>query len=392
LNATVGAYFAATGTTGDLTAANIADPKNQAYIRDLEHSIVHYGDTTLTFLTALQRADDAGRALSYISAVTVEEDSVWAYNQGDPTGDPALLHQHAKPRTPLVAIYPAEGTIYSDHPFVPLTWMDAQKRKAADDFLTYLHSSSVQAGFQQFGYRDRQEHAGSEISAANGLDPRQPRTTLTLPSANGLSSMLDAWAGLRKPARVLFAVDRSGSMLDMVPGTGRTKADLAKSAATSAMDYFGTQDEVGLWMFAARLKGEQDWLELQPVAPMDAAHRAALKQSLHDLTVDGGTGLYDTTYDAFSAVKNGSTAGTIQAVVVLTDGMNERTGGLDLETLVSRLGHQTGEPVRVFTVAYGADADKAVLQKIAQATDAAEYDSADPNSIQEVLTEVVSNF
>jgi Ca-activated chloride channel family protein len=181
-------------------------------------------------------------------------------------------------------------------------------------------------------------------------------------------------------------------MLDMVPGTGKTKADLAKAAAIRAMDYFGNQDSVGLWMFAARLSGERDWRELQPVARMDAAHRSALKQSLHDLTVDGGTGLYDTTSDAFDTIKAGATPDAIQAVVVLTDGMNERTGGIDLETLLGRLQNRSGEPVRVFTVAYGADADKAVLQKIAQATDAAEYDSADPNSIQEVLTEVVSNF
>lgn len=392
LNATVGAYFAATGTTSDLTSADIGNPRNQAFVRDLERSIVHYGDTTLTFLSALQRADDEGRALSYISAVTVEEDSVWAYNQGDPTGDPARLHQHAKPRTPLVAIYPAEGTIYSDHPFVPLTWMGPQKRKAADDFLAYLHSAPVQADFQQFGYRDWKQHPGSEISAANGLKPGQPKTTLSLPSANGLSSMLDAWSVLRKPARVLFALDRSGSMLDVVPGTGKTKADLAKAAAIQAMDAFGGQDEVGLWMFAARLRGEQDWQELQPIARMDPGHRAALKQSLHDLTVDGGTGLYDTTWDAFNTIKTGSAPGTIQSVVVLTDGMNERTGGLDLETLLGRLSHQSGEPVRVFTVAYGGDADRDVLRKIAQATDAAEYDSSDPNSIQEVLTEVVSNF
>ena len=38
----------------------------------VEKSIVHYGDTTLTFLTNLQAADDAGRGLTYVSAVAVE--------------------------------------------------------------------------------------------------------------------------------------------------------------------------------------------------------------------------------------------------------------------------------------------------------------------------------
>lgn len=81
---------------------------------------MHYGDTTLTFLSNLQKADDLGAGLSYISAVAVEEKSVWGYNQGNPSGDPATLGKHAKPKTPLVAIYPKEGTLLSDSPYAVL--------------------------------------------------------------------------------------------------------------------------------------------------------------------------------------------------------------------------------------------------------------------------------
>ena len=51
--------------------------------------MVHYGDTTLTFLANMAKADAAGKGLTYVSAVTVEEKSVLDYNQGNPTGDPA---------------------------------------------------------------------------------------------------------------------------------------------------------------------------------------------------------------------------------------------------------------------------------------------------------------
>lgn len=91
LNATVGAYFAATGTTSDLRPEDITDPKNMKFVSDIEKGIVHYGPITLTFLANLQRADDRGEAMSYISAVTVEEDSVWSYNHGNPSLDPANL-------------------------------------------------------------------------------------------------------------------------------------------------------------------------------------------------------------------------------------------------------------------------------------------------------------
>ncbi len=95
-------------------------PKVQDFVRGVESSVVHYGDISLTFLANLQRADDRGEGLTYISAVTVEEKSVWDYNQGNPEGDPETLGEHPPPSVPLVAIYPEEGTLVSDHPFVPL--------------------------------------------------------------------------------------------------------------------------------------------------------------------------------------------------------------------------------------------------------------------------------
>ncbi|MDP9239477.1 MAG: substrate-binding domain-containing protein, partial [Actinomycetota bacterium] len=104
LNATIGTYFAATGRSSDLSVADVADPKVVAYVKGVESSVVHYGDTTLTFLANLQAADKAGQGLTYISAVTIEEKSVWDYNQGNPSGDPKTLGKAPKPRTPLVAI------------------------------------------------------------------------------------------------------------------------------------------------------------------------------------------------------------------------------------------------------------------------------------------------
>ena len=153
LNATIGAYFAATGTTSDLTARDVADAKTRSFVGGVEQSIVHYGDISMTFLGNLLRADDRGESMAYISAITVEENSVTDYNRGNPSGDPATLGKHAPPRTPLVAVNPKEGTLFSDHPYVPLTWMDAAKKAVADDFLTYLHSPPVQAKFQSYGYR-----------------------------------------------------------------------------------------------------------------------------------------------------------------------------------------------------------------------------------------------
>ena len=48
--------------------------------------------------------------------------------------------------------------------------------------------------------------------------------------------------------------------------------------------------------------------------------------------------------------------------------------------------------MRLFTIAYGKDADKSVLTSMAQATNAASYDSTDPQTITKVFTAVISNF
>ena len=50
------------------------------------------------------------------------------------------------------------------------------------------------------------------------------------------------------------------------------------------------------------------------------------------------------------------------------------------------------KPVRVFTISYGADADTATLKAIAEATNAAYYDASNPATIDQVFTNVVSNF
>ncbi|WP_406318343.1 substrate-binding and VWA domain-containing protein [Streptosporangium sp. NBC_01639] len=395
LNATVGAYFAATGLSGDLSERNVADAGAREFVRGVERSIVHYGDTTLTFLSNLQRADDAGAGLSYISAVAVEEKSVWDYNQGNPTGDPGTLGKHGKPKVPLVAIYPKEGTLSSDNPYAVLTapWVDDAKRKVAADFLAYLQAPEQQQRFADAAFRSYEGKAGKLITKANGLLPAEPETTLSPPAPNVLDKVLSSWSDLRKPANVLMVIDVSGSMGADVPGTGESKLDLAKQAAINALPQFGPHDKVGLWMFSTKRDGDKDHLELAPLGTVDDAQRKRLKARINGLTPDGGTGLYDTSLAAYRHVRDRHSGDAINAVVFLTDGKNEDTDSVSLANLLPDLRAESAEEsVRMFTIAYGQDADLEVLRQISETTDAAAYDSRKPGSIDQVFTAVVSNF
>ena len=126
LNATIASYFAATGVSSDLTSDQVADQETREFVGQLESAVVHYGDTTLTFLENMSQEAAAGQGLTYVSAVTVEEKSVLDYNQGNPTGDPQTLGRAAAAGQPLAAVYPSDGTLLSDNPWITLDaeWVD----------------------------------------------------------------------------------------------------------------------------------------------------------------------------------------------------------------------------------------------------------------------------
>jgi Ca-activated chloride channel family protein len=395
LNATIGAYFAATGSTSDLTVSDIEDPKVQDFVHAVESSVVHYGDTTLTFLSNLQAADDRGQGLSYVSAVTVEEKSVWDYNQGNPTGDPATLGDHGPPHTPLVAIYPKEGTLLSDNPYVILNapWANPSKQAVARDFLTFLQQPAQQSRFQRAAFRTYDGKPGTALISANGMLPDEPKSVLAPPSPTVLDAIQSSWASLRKRARVLLVMDVSGSMGDAVPQSGDTKLELAKRAAINALDQFAPDDDVGLWIFTSDLPPDDSpYLELIPVGPL-GPRVGTFRRSISSLIPLNGTPLYTVTRAATRAMRQGYDPTRINAVILLTDGKNDYPQDVDLDGLVRELQAQSeGDAIRVFAIAYGADADLPTLQRISQASRATAYNASDPASIDKVFTAVVSNF
>jgi Ca-activated chloride channel family protein len=395
LNATIGTYVAATGTSSDLTLKDLQKPAVQQYAQAVEQAVVHYGDTTLTFLSNLQAADDRGNGLGYISAVAVEEKSVWDYNQGNPSGDPTTLGKHRKPKIPLVAIYPKEGTLLSDSPYAILTapWVTDGIRKAAQSFLTYAQGDAAQKTFTAAAFRTFEGKSGAEISAANGLDPNEPKVVLSPPAPPVLGKVQSLWNAQRKGARVLLLIDTSGSMSEAAGTGGDSKLDLAKRAALAALGQFGPKDQVALWSFSTPAAGQTEpYRELVPFA-LIGQNKARLQQAITAFSPDGGTALYNTARKAFRSMSASATRETISAVVLLTDGKNEYDPDRDVASLERELSPEdTSRSVRFFTIGYGSDADLPTLRGIAQASRGAAYDASDPASIDKVFTSVLSNF
>ena len=394
LAATIGTLVAATGTSSDLTEAALQRPEVQQYLKDVETSVIHYGDTTLTYLTNLQHADDSGAALGYVSAVAVEEKSVLDYNAGNPSGDPKTLGQHAAPKVPLVAVYPKEGTLSSDSPFVILDapWSTADKQAGAQDFQAYLLLPQQQKAFTDANFRTADGQPGDPITASPYLIPDGVKITLNPPGPQVLSDVRSLWTQVRKPARVLVVMDVSGSMASASGYGSESKLDLAKKAATSALSQLTDTDQVGLWAFTTDLPTPDTiTADLVDVGPL-AQTRQPIVDAIAQLTPLNGTPLYAATRTAAQTMNAEQHAGSINAVVVLTDGRNEYTDN-DLDGLLRELGASAQENgVRVFTIAYGPDADLATLQEISEASRAAAYDARNPTSIDKVFAAVLSNF
>jgi Ca-activated chloride channel family protein len=410
LSALIAQTYAATGTTENLTTEDLANPQVIDFATGVESAVVHYGDTTLTFLNNLYREDQRGTSLTYVSAVAVEEKSVIDYNLGNPDGvlDPG--EEPRPPRIPLVAVYPEEGTLFSDNPFFVLEadWVDDDEADGARRFADFVARPENQRRVLEFGFRPANPEVavGAPIVAANGVDPLQPTTLLEVPQPDVMIDLLDRWEQQRKRARVLLVLDVSGSMGEPAdpddPGAG-TRLDLAKQAAIDALDLFAPDDEISLRIFTTDINQtgavDETFLDLVPYGRL-ADNREEIRRRIGNLVPLNGTPLYDVTADSYETAVENFDATRINAVILLTDGVNDDGTQSDdqrqLDDLLNGLRAggegQASRPVRVFTIAYSADAAASVLRRIAEASTAASYESTDPTSIDQVLTAVVSNF
>ncbi|MCX4561235.1 substrate-binding and VWA domain-containing protein [Streptomyces phaeochromogenes] len=394
LGATVATFYAATGRSSDLTVDDVEDAKTRRFVAGVESGVLHYASDATAYMANLAEADADGQALSYASAVAVQEQLIHLYNQGSLTGETEKIGKGKKPQVPLVAVHPADGTLMFDHPFAVLPSASKDQRAAAADFRAFLLEDAQQRRFQQTGFRDHEGNAGSELVRSVSLS-EQSEGNLSLidpPADDVLAAVLDSWDELRKKARVLLVMDVSGSMTQTAGG-GQSRMEAAKKAAADTLDLYHPDDEVGLWAFSTETDDHPEpYREIVPPRPV-RDNEKRLTEAINGLNAEGGTALYTTVRAAQKEMLADLDPDRINAVVVLTDGRNEYPADNDLDALLRDLdASQLERSVRVFTVAFSGQADFGTLTKIAGATKATSYDARDPAVIDKVMVSVISNF
>jgi Ca-activated chloride channel family protein len=393
--------YAASGKTKDLTTADVAKAKE--FSRTFESGAIHYGDTTGAVLKTLYDGTRNAGGSAYVSAVALEETSLFNYNLGNPDSHTVQPGEDlVPPREKLVAVYPSGGSMWSDNPAVVLDepWVNAAQKAAGKAFVDFLQTKEAQELLPSYGFRPvlKGVDITKDLNSSIGIDPAQPTVTLPKPAPEVVSAAIDQWLEIRKPSAVLELIDISGSMDEGI-GDGRTRLDGAIDGATGTLDHFRSSDEVGVWAFTTDVRSDLGE-NLVPVHPFGAlgSGREKLESQIEDLAHArrGGTPLYDAISKAYDYMVKNAQPGRINAIVVLSDG-EDTDSETSIDSLLVKINRSAKEgaaetPVRIFTIVYSDDANKNVLARIAKASGGQSFDASDPERIDAVFASVINNF
>ena len=353
-----------------LTMDDLQSAQVQAFMTAVESSIIHYGSSTGFFA---RRMFDRGP--SYLSAAVMYENLV--------AEQEAKRLRNEVSQLPVVAIYPREGTFWSNHPYITLNapWVTDEQREAAGIFEDFLLAEPQQLRAIEYGFRpaDPAIALTSPLDTRHGVDPQQPQTVLEVPEAEVVAGVLDLWrTEVKKPVDLVVVMDVSGSM------EGK-KINAARSSLIEFIKLLGDRDRLEIILFS------DEMLVLTPLSEL-GSKRADVLTRVSGIIEGGDTRLYDAVQMAYDELETRGDPRHIRAIVALTDG-NDTASTLHFEQLMVSVGDMTegGDATKVFTIAFGSNADRSVLVRIAEATGAKQYDS-DPDTIREVYSDIATFF
>ncbi|MGC8879510.1 MAG: VWA domain-containing protein [Anaerolineae bacterium] len=346
LLATLAQFYAAAGITRGLTPELARSEAVINYVSAIQKTVRFYGEGEWT---AIQRALQEGKR--YLDAFVVQEQLVVYFNQ--------------QPQRPahLVAIYPAEGTLWEDHPLalIETPGLSSSHREIYQAFRNYLTSKTTQQRVLQAGYRPADlsipiQTATSPINPENGVDPSQPQTTLQMPSPSVVDIVRDVWWLTKRHANVYLVVDTSGSM------QGDKLARVKEALVTFIDQIKSEQERVGLIAFSSAVYYVD---ELERIRD----NRSRLLATIGGLEAEGNTALLDAVWEAYEQLQRLADRERINAIVVMTDGQENNSWKSlgELEAEIQR-GNAHGVPIVIFCIAYGEDADMETLRRIAEAS------------------------
>ncbi|MEU1297452.1 substrate-binding and VWA domain-containing protein [Streptomyces sp. NPDC005840] len=319
-------------------------------------------------------------------ALVLTEQAAYTRNSGDDGG--------------LDLFYPRDGSPRLDYPYAMVGELSTDQSRAALRFVNYLRKPEQRALLEKHGFRTDAERAPERVvERAGGRKPQPYAAPQAAPAPDAaVAEALGTWTITVQSARITTVVDASSSMSEPVEDTGRSRMDVTKESLQRALATFTEDDEIGLWEFSTRLDGDRDYRVLVPTGrlgdPSDGTvRRARLKTAFDKLrpVANGATGLYDTALAAYREANSSYVKGKFNALVILTDGVNQDQGSISRAGLISELERLADpeRPVPLIVIAVGPDADLREARAIAAATGGSGQSVSDPAQIQAVMLKAI---
>lgn len=362
--------YAGAGKLRGLTLEDLNDPGVEAFMKAVETSVIHYGRSTGFFAERLFE-----RGPSYLSAAVLYENLVVAQESKRLAGQVAQIE--------TVAIYPKEGTFWTNHPYVVLDapWVTQEQKEAARDFEAFLLDRPQQMRAIELGFRpaDPAIPLTSPLDIQHGVDPDQPKTVLEVPAAEVTDGVLQLWRKAKKPVDLVVVVDISGSMAG-------DKITSARQSLAQFVDLLDDGDRLEIILFSDEL------ITMTPLSPL-GEKRDEVRRRVSGIVEGGDTRLYDATAEAYTSLQTDADTRHIRAVVVLSDGQDtaSMTALGQLMAQIDSTAQEGGNAPKLFTIAFGKDADKEVLKQIAEATGGQQFDG-DPQTIGDIYEQIATFF
>lgn len=339
--------YAGADKLSHLTVTDIKPPQIATYLHDIQQTIAYYGHSSHFFDAELKNKGPD----NLTAAVLYEHQVIQSY-------------QDANTPLPLVAIYPQEGTFWSEHPIgiVKRDWVTPAHYEAAQIYIDYLLDKPQQEKALEYGFRPANVSVplASPIDAAHGVNPLAPFATLEMPTVPVIEAIIKLWHQNKKPASIVLVLDKSGGMRG-------DKIRHARNSALQLLELLKEADELSLLSFNHRL----NWItENAPVGQQ----RHQLEQQIKYQFAGGGTALYDAIEAAYRFLLNDAYPDKIPILIVLSDGRDNHSQ-LNLKGLLDNIFYDNEQhPIRIFTIGYGSEIENKPLSEIAKITRGQFYD------------------
>ena len=310
--------------------------------------------------------------------IVLSEQAIWRYNE-----------TRADHRA--VGLYPEEGAITLDYPYVPMT-KDPARRQAAEEFKQVVISQVGRTLLGGAGFRDAAGNAGPSMDDRHGVRSEPPREIPAPDTRTTLRALLSMKL-LLADTRALLLLDISGSMAEKVPGMEATRMEATARFAEAGVRSLPEGSDVGLWIFSTKLDGDKDYKEIVPVGPL-RQRSPEVRRELRKLPghTRGDTGLYDSVLAAFRSASKNQVKGKLSSVIVFTDGKND-DDGISLNQLLATLQSEfvPAQPVTITLIGYGDGIDAKELRQIAGTTNGVAMVAHTFDQARQLFLQVIAN-